>query len=32
MGGSARLEAGERSIIWLLTYRTVRYLRQVFWI
>ncbi len=32
MGGSARLEAGERSIIWLLTYRTVRYLRQVFWL
>jgi len=32
MGGSARLEAGERSIIWLLTYRTIRYLRQVFWI
>ena len=32
MGGSARLEAGERSIIWLLTYRTVRYLRQVFWV
>lgn len=32
MGGSARLEAGEKSIIWLLTYRTVRYLRQVFWI
>jgi biotin carboxyl carrier protein len=32
MGGSARLMAGERSIIWLLTHRTVRYLRQVFWI
>ena len=32
MGGSARLEAGEKSIIWLLTYRTIRYLRQVFWI
>jgi multidrug resistance efflux pump len=32
MGGSARLEAGERSVIWLLTYRTIRYLRQVFWI
>ena len=32
MGGSARLDAGERSVIWLLTYRSVRYLRQLFWI
>ncbi len=32
MGGSARIDAGERSILWILTHRTVRYLRQVFWI
>jgi multidrug efflux pump subunit AcrA (membrane-fusion protein) len=32
MGGSARIDAGERSLLWILTYRTVRYLRQVFWI
>ncbi len=32
MGGSARLEAGDRSVIWILTHRTVRYLRQLFWI
>jgi multidrug resistance efflux pump len=32
MGGSARLDAGERSTIWILTRRTVRYLRHLFWI
>jgi hypothetical protein len=32
MGGSARLFAGERSTIWILTRRTVRYLRHLFWI
>ncbi len=32
MGGNARLDAGERSTIWILTRRTVRYLRHLFWI
>lgn len=32
MGGTARLEVGERSLLWVLTHRTVRFLRQVFWI
>ena len=32
MGGSARIEAGDRSLLWVLTHRTVRFLRQVFWL
>lgn len=32
MGGSARLDAGERPLIWVLTYRTVRFLREFFWL
>ena len=32
MGGTARLEAGDRSMLWILTHRTVRFLRQVFWL
>ena len=32
MGGNAKLEAGERRLIWVLTHRTVRFLRQVFWL
>lgn len=32
MGGTAKLEAGERRLIWVLTHRTVRFLRQVFWL
>jgi multidrug efflux pump subunit AcrA (membrane-fusion protein) len=32
MGGAARLDAGERSVIWIMTHRTVRFLRQVFWL
>jgi multidrug resistance efflux pump len=32
MGGTAKLEAGERPLIWVLTHRTVRFLRQVFWL
>jgi hypothetical protein len=32
MGGTAKLEAGDRSLIWVLTHRTVRFLRQVFWL
>lgn len=32
MGGSARLEAGERSVLWILTHRTIRFLQQAFWL
>ena len=32
MGGTARLEVGERALIWVLTHRTVRTLREWFWI
>jgi biotin carboxyl carrier protein len=32
MGGSAKLDAGQRSLIWVLTHRTVRFLRGFFWI
>lgn len=32
MGGTARLEVGERALIWVLTHRTVRTLREWFWL
>jgi multidrug efflux pump subunit AcrA (membrane-fusion protein) len=32
MGGAARLDAGQRSLLWVMTQRTVRYLRHVFWL
>ena len=32
MGGTARLEVGERPLIWVLTHRTVRTLREWFWL
>lgn len=32
MGGAARLDAGDRPAIWIMTHRTVRFLRQVFWL
>jgi multidrug efflux pump subunit AcrA (membrane-fusion protein) len=32
MGGSARIDVGERSLLWVMTHRTIRFLRQVFWI
>ena len=32
MGGSAKLDAGQRSLLWVLTHRTVRFLRGFFWI
>ena len=32
MGGAARLDAGERPLIWVLTERTVRFLRHTFWL
>jgi multidrug resistance efflux pump len=32
MGGSARIDAGDRPLIWVLTHRTIRYLRELFWI
>lgn len=32
MGGNARLDAGERPLIWVLTHRTVRFLREFFWL
>ena len=32
MGGTAKLDAGEHSLLWVLTRRTVRYLREVLWL
>ena len=32
MGGTAKIEAGERSLLWVLTHRTVRFLREEFWL
>ncbi len=32
MGGMAKIEAGQRALIWVLTHRTVRFLREFFWI
>ena len=32
MGGSAKLSAGDRPLIWVLTHRTVRFLREFFWL
>ncbi|MBF0461387.1 MAG: HlyD family efflux transporter periplasmic adaptor subunit [Magnetococcales bacterium] len=32
MGGSAKLEAGDRPLIWVMTQRTVRFLREFFWL
>ena len=32
MGGSARIAVDQRSLLWVMTHRTVRFLRQVFWI
>ncbi|WP_420903570.1 efflux RND transporter periplasmic adaptor subunit [Candidatus Magnetaquiglobus chichijimensis] len=32
MGGSAKLEAGNRPLIWVMTQRTVRFLREFFWL
>jgi biotin carboxyl carrier protein len=32
MGGNAKLEVGVRRPIWVLTHRTLRFLRQVFWL
>ncbi len=32
MGGLARIDAGDRPLIWVLTHRTIRFLREFFWI
>ena len=32
MGGTARIEAGDRPLIWIMTHRTVRFLREMFWL
>jgi multidrug resistance efflux pump len=32
MGGTAKLDAGDRSLLWVMTHRTVRFLREFFWI
>ncbi|MBF0098731.1 MAG: HlyD family efflux transporter periplasmic adaptor subunit [Magnetococcales bacterium] len=32
MGGAAKLAAGDRPLIWVLTQRTVRFLREFFWL
>lgn len=32
MGGNAKLDAGQRPLIWVLTHRTVRFLREYFWL
>ena len=31
MGGNAKIEVGDRKLIWILTHRTVRFLREFFW-
>lgn len=32
MGGTAKLDAGERSLLWVLTHRTLRFLQRTFWL
>jgi acyl CoA:acetate/3-ketoacid CoA transferase beta subunit len=32
MGGNARILIGERPVLWILTHRTVRFLREYFWL
>jgi multidrug resistance efflux pump len=32
MGGNARIDIGERPLLWILTHRTVRFLREYFWL
>ena len=32
LGGTAKLDAGEHALLWVLTRRTVRYLRGLFWL
>lgn len=32
MGGTARIEVGQRPLIWVLTHRSVRFLREFFWL
>jgi multidrug efflux pump subunit AcrA (membrane-fusion protein) len=32
MGGNAKINAGDRSPLWIMTHRTVRFLREFFWL
>jgi len=32
MGGNAKIDAGERSILWIMTHRTLNFLREFFWL
>lgn len=32
MGGTAKIDAGERSLLWVLTHRTVRFLQRALWL
>ena len=32
MGGNAKIDVGDRSPLWIMTHRTVRFLREFFWI
>ncbi|MFZ9315451.1 MAG: HlyD family efflux transporter periplasmic adaptor subunit [Burkholderiaceae bacterium] len=32
MAGTAKLDAGDHSLLWVMTHRTVRFLREMFWI
>ena len=32
MGGTARIDAGDRPLIWVLTHRSVRFLRELLWL
>ena len=32
MGGTARIDAGKRPLIWVMTHRTIRFLREFFWL
>jgi len=32
MGGTAKIDIGDRSLLWILTYRSIRFLRRTFWL
>ncbi len=32
MGGNAKIEVGDRKLIWIATHRTIRFLREFFWL
>jgi hypothetical protein len=32
MGGTAKIDAGERSLLWVLTHRSLRFLQRALWL